>query len=160
MGMPERTCVGCRQRKDKGWLLRFIADKNGHVRLDALKRASGRGAYVCPTLPCIKEATARAGLARGFRRNVAPVSPERLIVIAMQDVQDQARRMIGAALCDGRAQRVGVVEENEKELSWLGEGANVTVTEARLWQQLTGFAEQVFLLQADMQKPLNSSNRK
>jgi predicted RNA-binding protein YlxR (DUF448 family) len=46
-GVPTRTCVVCRQRRQKGDLLRIVRTPEGRVVFDGTGRLNGRGAYVC-----------------------------------------------------------------------------------------------------------------
>jgi len=59
---PRRTCVGCRAVREQRRLLRLTADGAGGVAVDP-RRATGRGAYLCPSVACLEEA---------LRRNVLP----------------------------------------------------------------------------------------
>ncbi|HMB68841.1 MAG TPA: YlxR family protein [bacterium] len=60
--MPIRTCVACRQRREKSRLLRWIEDERGNPVPDPAARLPGRGAYVCPTQECVDR------LGRRFRK--------------------------------------------------------------------------------------------
>ncbi len=50
--VPQRQCVACRQMRPKRELVRVVRTPTGEVRVDATGKASGRGAYVCPTGEC------------------------------------------------------------------------------------------------------------
>ncbi|MGI6611411.1 MAG: RNase P modulator RnpM [Limnochordia bacterium] len=69
--VPQRTCVGCRQVKGKKELLRIVRDPQGNVHLDPSGRASGRGAYICPSLSCLEQAVATKSLERALARPMA-----------------------------------------------------------------------------------------
>ena len=45
--IPTRTCVLCRERRNKGDLLRIVRTPEGQVVFDRSGRLDGRGAYVC-----------------------------------------------------------------------------------------------------------------
>jgi uncharacterized protein len=126
MGEPERTCVSCRTRAPQTRLLRFVADERGHLRLDVLRRAEGRGAYVCPRGACIDEAARRAAFARGLRRNVARVE-DGLARRAQAEIHRQAQELVERAKRDGRAG--GSVEEGatDRRLACLLAGLNEQV---------------------------------
>ena len=53
---PERTCVACRQKKDKSDLLKFVKNTEGHVEYDPTQKKCGRGAYVCRNKECTSKA--------------------------------------------------------------------------------------------------------
>jgi uncharacterized protein len=65
--MPERTCVGCRTKKDKEQLVRIVASAEG-AAVDRTKTAPGRGAYVCDNDICWRTAAQKGTLARALRR--------------------------------------------------------------------------------------------
>ena len=37
--IPQRTCIGCREKKDKKELIRIVKDKEGNITLDRTGRA-------------------------------------------------------------------------------------------------------------------------
>lgn len=50
--LPQRTCIACRQVKEKKDLIRLVSTGNGIVEIDAFGKKPGRGAYVCPKRTC------------------------------------------------------------------------------------------------------------
>ena len=69
--MPvERTCIGCKTKRDQGQLLRLVCGTAGEVMADPKGRAPGRGAYVCYDARCFGKAFRPARLASVFRRPV------------------------------------------------------------------------------------------
>lgn len=50
--IPQRTCLGCRQKKEKTELLRIVCTMGGRVEVDAQAKKPGRGAYLCPLTEC------------------------------------------------------------------------------------------------------------
>ena len=50
-----RTCIACRQEKEKKQMLRIVRDKDGNIKLDFTGKASGRGAYICDDPTCIEK---------------------------------------------------------------------------------------------------------
>ena len=54
--IPERRCVGCGEHFPKRELIRVVRSPEGVVTLDFTGRAPGRGAYLCPSLACLKKA--------------------------------------------------------------------------------------------------------
>jgi uncharacterized protein len=68
--VPERTCVGCRQRATKSDLLRVVAIADGQsmaVRPDPRGTAPGRGAHLHPTAECLDLAERRRAFLRALR---------------------------------------------------------------------------------------------
>ena len=51
-----RTCIGCRGKFSQKTLLRFVGQKDETLRIDNRRQLHGRGAYVCPSQPCIQKA--------------------------------------------------------------------------------------------------------
>ena len=54
--IPERKCLGCGKGAPKKELLRVVRSPEGEVSLDFTGKKSGRGAYICPALQCLKKA--------------------------------------------------------------------------------------------------------
>lgn len=54
--IPMRQCLGCNVRKEKREFLRVVRDPEGNISLDATGKKSGRGAYICPSVACLKKA--------------------------------------------------------------------------------------------------------
>lgn len=65
---PIRTCVACRTPGGKRGLLRVVRLPEGAgVILDPTGKASGRGAYLCPTTACLELALKRKALERSLK---------------------------------------------------------------------------------------------
>ena len=64
--IPQRQCVGCRVMKDKKALVRVVKTPENEVVLDLTGKKSGRGAYVCPEMECLKKARKSRALERAF----------------------------------------------------------------------------------------------
>ena len=54
--IPMRQCLGCNEHKPKGELIRVVRTPEGDTVLDFTGKKSGRGAYVCRSLSCLKKA--------------------------------------------------------------------------------------------------------
>ncbi len=63
---PLRMCTGCGEMKDKRELVRVVRTKEGEISLDLTGKKSGRGAYVCPSLECLKKARKSKRIERSF----------------------------------------------------------------------------------------------
>jgi predicted RNA-binding protein YlxR (DUF448 family) len=50
--LPQRTCIACRQVKEKKALIRLVSTKNGIAEIDVFGEKPGRGAYLCPNKNC------------------------------------------------------------------------------------------------------------
>lgn len=64
--IPQRQCMGCRQRKEKRALIRVVRCTDGQVQLDFSGKLNGRGAYLCPDPECLKKAQKAKALERSL----------------------------------------------------------------------------------------------
>ena len=53
---PVRRCVGCGEHFPKNTLIRVLRQPDGGIILDLTGKASGRGAYLCKSVACLKKA--------------------------------------------------------------------------------------------------------
>lgn len=68
--IPQRQCMGCRERKGKRELIRVVRGPDGTVRLDFSGKAPGRGAYLCPNPECLKKAMKAKSLSRSLETEI------------------------------------------------------------------------------------------
>ena len=64
--IPQRQCMGCRERKNKRDMIRVVRETSGKVSLDFSGKLNGRGAYVCPDPECLKKARKAKSLDRSL----------------------------------------------------------------------------------------------
>ena len=64
--IPQRQCMGCRERKNKRELIRVVRQPDGQVSLDFGGKMNGRGAYICPSAECLKKAIRAKSLDRSL----------------------------------------------------------------------------------------------
>ncbi len=76
--IPQRTCMGCGEARNKSELVRIVRTPEGGIILDVSGRADGRGAYVCRNAECMKKLRKRNGLARAFSIQVQSEIYDRL----------------------------------------------------------------------------------
>ena len=62
--IPQRQCMGCRERKNKRDMIRVVRTTEGAVSLDFGGKMNGRGAYVCPDMECLKKCRKSRALER------------------------------------------------------------------------------------------------
>ena len=67
---PLRTCIGCREAKDKKELIRIVHTPDGMFHVDPGGKATGRGAYICRDPECLEKAFKSEALSRSFRERV------------------------------------------------------------------------------------------
>ena len=68
--IPQRQCVGCRTMKEKKALIRVVKTPEGEIVLDTTGKKSGRGAYLCPDIECMKKARKSRALERAFAQQI------------------------------------------------------------------------------------------
>lgn len=83
--IPQRQCMGCRERKAKKELIRVVRGTDGTVTLDFGGKQNGRGAYLCPNPECLKKAQKSKALERSLE---VPIP---------QEVYDRLEKEMGAA---------------------------------------------------------------
>lgn len=70
--VPERKCTGCGKAFPKRELIRIVRSPSGEVSLDFTGKKSGRGAYLCKNIQCLK----KARKAKRIERNLECVIPD------------------------------------------------------------------------------------
>ena len=68
---PQRTCMGCNQKKDKKDLIRIVKNKNNEISVDKIGKAEGRGAYICDNANCLEKAIKTKRLERVFEMKIS-----------------------------------------------------------------------------------------
>lgn len=53
--IPQRTCMGCFQKKGKNELIRIVKNKKEEVFIDQTGKAQGRGIYICNDINCLEK---------------------------------------------------------------------------------------------------------
>ena len=64
--IPQRQCMGCRERKNKRDMIRVVRETSGNVTLDFSGKLNGRGAYICPEPACLQKARKAKSLERSL----------------------------------------------------------------------------------------------
>ena len=64
--IPQRQCMGCRERKAKKEMIRVVRGTDGNVSLDFSGKLNGRGAYICPNAECLQKAQKAKSLERSL----------------------------------------------------------------------------------------------
>ena len=76
--IPQRQCMGCRERKAKREMIRVVRGTDGNVSLDFGGKMNGRGAYICPDPECLKKARRSKALDRSLEVTIPAEVYERL----------------------------------------------------------------------------------
>ena len=84
--IPQRQCMGCRDRKAKREMIRVVRGTDGNVSLDFGGKMNGRGAYICPDPECLKKAQRSKALERSLETPI----PEEVYVRLAKEMEDNA----------------------------------------------------------------------
>ena len=76
--IPQRQCMGCRERKAKRDMIRVVRGTDGTVSLDFGGKMNGRGAYICPDPECLKKAIRSKALERSLEVEIPEEVYDRL----------------------------------------------------------------------------------
>ncbi len=76
--IPQRQCMGCRERKAKREMIRVVRSPEGDVSLDFGGKMNGRGAYICPDPECLKKAIRSKSLDRSLEVSIPEEVYDRL----------------------------------------------------------------------------------
>ena len=76
--IPQRQCMGCRERKAKKEMIRVVRMTDGNVSLDFSGKLNGRGAYICPDPQCLAKAQKSKALERSLEVSIPEAVYEHL----------------------------------------------------------------------------------
>ena len=76
--IPQRQCMGCRERRPKRDMIRIVRTPEGVVSLDFGGKMNGRGAYICPETECLKKVQKSKALERSLEVPIPEEVYERL----------------------------------------------------------------------------------
>ncbi|MBQ4259096.1 MAG: YlxR family protein [Lachnospiraceae bacterium] len=68
--VPLRQCIGCNEMKSKKEMMRVLKTAEGEICLDVTGKKNGRGAYLCKSMECLKNAAKNKGLERSFKMSI------------------------------------------------------------------------------------------
>lgn len=68
--LPQRTCIGCNEKKNKKDLIRVVKNKEGEISIDRTGKANGRGAYICDCIDCLEKAIKSKKLEKSFETKI------------------------------------------------------------------------------------------
>ena len=85
--VPLRQCIGCQEMKSKKEMIRVIKTAEDEIMLDATGRKNGRGAYLCPSMECLKKAVKGKGLERSFKMAI----PKEVYETLVKDIEELGR---------------------------------------------------------------------
>ena len=68
--LPQRTCVGCMQKKDKKELIRIVKNKQNEISIDKTGKKEGRGIYICDSEECLEKAIKSKRIEKTFEMKI------------------------------------------------------------------------------------------
>ena len=68
--VPLRMCTGCAEMFDKRTLVRVVKSPEGEISLDLTGKKSGRGAYVCKNVECLRKARKKKAFEHAFQTTI------------------------------------------------------------------------------------------
>lgn len=75
---PQRTCMGCNEKKEKKDLIRIVKNKQNEINLDKTGKMQGRGAYICDNIECLEKLQKSKRLERVFDLKITDEIYEKL----------------------------------------------------------------------------------
>ncbi len=76
--IPQRTCMGCNEKKNKNELIRVVKSSDGKINIDKTGKMPGRGAYICERKECLEKAIKTKRLERAFETKIEEEIYEKL----------------------------------------------------------------------------------
>lgn len=68
--IPQRTCIGCNEKKDKKDFIRIVKDNENNISIDKTGKANGRGAYICDNVECLEKAIKNKKIEKSFKMSI------------------------------------------------------------------------------------------
>ncbi len=75
---PERTCMGCNEKKPKKEFVRIVKNKENEINIDKTGKMSGRGAYICENIECLEKLQKSKRLEKVFDMKISNEIYEKL----------------------------------------------------------------------------------
>ena len=75
---PQRTCMGCNEKKEKSELIRIVKNKQNEINIDKTGKMEGRGAYICDKVYCLNKIQKSKRLERVFDMQISEEIYEKL----------------------------------------------------------------------------------
>ena len=77
--IPQRTCIACRQKKDKRLLTRIVKTPDNGVIVDPSGKKNGRGAYLCDLAKCWTKAVDNNLLDEALKVKLSEAERQRIL---------------------------------------------------------------------------------
>ena len=99
---PQRSCLACREVKDKGTLLRFVLAPDRTLVPDLQQKLPGRGVYTCMKGSCLKLAAKKKQFSRGFQGEVLGAEGESLARQVSEKLEERIASYLSLANKGGK----------------------------------------------------------
>lgn len=96
-GKPQRSCLGCREIRDRDRLLRFVLSPQGEAVPDLDARLPGRGAYTCINAGCVTAAIRQRLFNRAFKQEVSVLPPDGMSALVENLMRERILGYLGLA---------------------------------------------------------------
>lgn len=94
---PQRSCLCCREPRDRDKLIRFVLSPQGEVVPDLDARLPGRGAYTCISAQCLEKTVKQRGFNRAFKTEVVMPPAAEMVSMVGGLMRDRILGYIGLA---------------------------------------------------------------
>lgn len=94
---PQRSCIGCREVREQGELIRFVRAPDGTLLVDYRHKLPGRGAYTCLNRQCLERAVSRRQFERALHGPCQPVTVAQLNRALCEAMKQRLAGLIGMA---------------------------------------------------------------
>ena len=68
---PQRTCMGCNEKKDKKDFIRIVKNKENQINIDKTGKLEGRGEYICDDIKCLEKVIKSKRLEKVFDMKIS-----------------------------------------------------------------------------------------
>jgi predicted RNA-binding protein YlxR (DUF448 family) len=94
---PQRSCLACRETRDRDRLIRFVLSPQGEVVPDLDAKLPGRGAYTCISAACLAAAVKQRQFSRAFKREVSVPAPDQMTELVARLLRERVMGYIALA---------------------------------------------------------------
>jgi len=94
---PQRSCLGCRESKDRGLLIRYVLSPQGEVVPDLDGKLPGRGAYTCLRSACLASAVKQRQFSRAFKQEIHMPLPDEMTALVSHLLRERVVGYLGLA---------------------------------------------------------------
>ena len=68
--IPQRSCVVCKNKKDKNELIRIVKNQANEINIDESGKKPGKGAYICESIECLEKTIKSNALKRALEIDI------------------------------------------------------------------------------------------